>query len=189
MILVDHLYIFFRGMSIEIFCLLVGDLWGSSLMAQQAKNPPAMQQTQEIQVRSLGQEDFWRRVWQLTPAFLPRESHGQRILAGYSPKDCKELDNWAEWLSMHAGRRAMKHFLLSESMMPGSNMHYCSPLFQVGDGQGGPACCVPWGHKESDMTEWLNWTELKLLFLKEEMATHSSILAWRIQWTEDPSRL
>ena len=29
----------------------------------------------------------------------------------------------------------------------------------VGDGQGGLACCSPWGHKESDMTEWLNWTE------------------------------
>ena len=28
----------------------------------------------------------------------------------------------------------------------------------VGDGQGGLACCGPWGHKESDMTEWLNWT-------------------------------
>ena len=30
----------------------------------------------------------------------------------------------------------------------------------VGDGQGGLACCDSWGHKESDMTEWLNWTEL-----------------------------
>ena len=29
----------------------------------------------------------------------------------------------------------------------------------VGDGQGSLACCSPWGHKESDMTEWLNWTE------------------------------
>ena len=29
----------------------------------------------------------------------------------------------------------------------------------VGDGQGGLACCESWGHKESDMTEWLNWTE------------------------------
>ena len=29
----------------------------------------------------------------------------------------------------------------------------------VGDGQGGLACCSSWGHKESDMTEWLNWTE------------------------------
>ena len=30
----------------------------------------------------------------------------------------------------------------------------------VGDGQGGLACCSPWGYKESDMTEQLNWTEL-----------------------------
>ena len=30
----------------------------------------------------------------------------------------------------------------------------------VGDGQGGLACCDSWGCKESDMTEWLNWTEL-----------------------------
>ena len=29
----------------------------------------------------------------------------------------------------------------------------------VGDGQGGLACCNLWGHKESDMTKWLNWTE------------------------------
>ena len=25
-----------------------------------------------------------------------------------------------------------------------------------GDGQGSLACCSPWGHKESDTTEWLN---------------------------------
>ena len=31
----------------------------------------------------------------------------------------------------------------------------------VGDGQGGLECCGPWDHKESYMTEWLNWTELK----------------------------
>ena len=27
----------------------------------------------------------WRRAWQLTPVFLPGESHGQRSLMGYSP--------------------------------------------------------------------------------------------------------
>ena len=31
---------------------------------------------------------------------------------------------------------------------------------RVGDGQGGLACCGSWGHKESDTTERLNWTEL-----------------------------
>ena len=30
----------------------------------------------------------------------------------------------------------------------------------VGDGWGGLACCNSWGHKESDTTEQLNWTEL-----------------------------
>ena len=29
----------------------------------------------------------------------------------------------------------------------------------VGGGQGGPACSGSWGHKESDMTEQLNWSE------------------------------
>ena len=30
----------------------------------------------------------------------------------------------------------------------------------IGDRQGSLACCSPWGCKESDMTEQLNWTEL-----------------------------
>ena len=32
----------------------------------------------------------------------------------------------------------------------------------VGDGQGALACCDSWGNKESDTTERLNWTELKI---------------------------
>ena len=32
----------------------------------------------------------------------------------------------------------------------------------VCDGQGVLACYGSWGHKESDMTEWLNWTEMPL---------------------------
>ena len=34
----------------------------------------------------------WRRAWQPTPVFLPRESHGQRGLADYSPWGHTELD-------------------------------------------------------------------------------------------------
>ena len=30
----------------------------------------------------------------------------------------------------------------------------------VDDGQGGLVCCSPWGRKEPDMAEWLNWTVL-----------------------------
>ena len=47
------------------------------------KNPPAMQQS----------SDPWRRKWQLTPVFLPGESHGQRNLVGpLGPWGHKESD-------------------------------------------------------------------------------------------------
>ena len=38
-----------------------------------------------------------------------------------------------------------------------------------GDGQGGLVCCDSRGGKESDTTEWLNWTELKNTFLFSEL--------------------
>ena len=65
------------------------------------KNPPAMQEMQEIWVRSLGWEDPLEEDMATHSSILPGESHGQRSLAGYSP----------------------------------------------------------WGRKESDLTEWLNWTD------------------------------
>ena len=42
----------------------------------------------------------------------------------------------------------------------------------VGDGQGGLACCDSWAHKESNTTEWLNWTELN------ELPTNISNASW-----------
>ena len=47
--------------------------------------------TQETGVRSLGQEDTWRREWQSTPVFLPGKSHEQRSLADCSPWVCKRV--------------------------------------------------------------------------------------------------
>ena len=44
--------------------------------------------------------------------------------------------------------------------------HEFEQALGVGDGQGSLACCSPWDHKESDMTEWLNWTELNSPFTK-----------------------
>ena len=109
--------------------------------------------------------------------------------------------------------------------------------------KGGLSCCSPWGHKESDVTWWLNnskqefvcnardsssipgsgrlpgegidcplqysWASLVAQMVKnlpavqetwfqslgqkdpleEGMATYSSILAWRIPWTEEPGGL
>ena len=39
----------------------------------------------------------------------------------------------------------------------------------VGDGKGGLVCCDSWGHKESDTTERLNWTELMSIWKKIEI--------------------
>ena len=50
-----------------------------------------------------------------------------------------EMAGWHHWLDGH-----------ESEWTPG-----------VGDGQGGLASCDSWGHKESDTTEWLKWTELK----------------------------
>ena len=44
--------------------------------------------------------------------------------------------------------------------------------------------CSLWCHKESDMTE-----RLHLHTLEKEMATHSSFLAWKTPWMEEPGRL
>ena len=35
--------------------------------------------------------------------------------------------------------------------------HEFEQALGVGVGQGSLECCSPWGHKESDTTEWLNW--------------------------------
>ena len=39
------------------------------------------------------------------------------------------------------------------------NRHEFEQAPGVGDGQASLVCCSPWGHKELDMTEWLNWTD------------------------------
>ena len=39
------------------------------------------------------------------------------------------------------------------------NGHKFEQIPGVGDGQGDLVCCSPWGRRELDTTEWLNWTE------------------------------
>ena len=40
--------------------------------------------------------------------------------------------------------------------------HEFEQALGVGDGEGSLACCNPWGRKESDTTEQLNRTELRV---------------------------
>lgn len=66
--------------------------FGASQVALVGKNPPVMQETQEMWVWPVSQEDPWRKAWQPSPVFSPGESHGQRSRAGYHPWGQKELD-------------------------------------------------------------------------------------------------
>ena len=61
-------------------------------MAQWVKNSPAIQETQETQVQSLGWEDPLEEEMATHSVFLPGKSHGQRSLVGYDPKYHKESD-------------------------------------------------------------------------------------------------
>ena len=63
-------------------------IWASS--GSSVKNLPALQEPQKMQCNPWVRKTPWRRAWQLTPVFLPGESHGQRSLAGYSPKSHQE---------------------------------------------------------------------------------------------------
>jgi len=67
-----------------------------SQLALVVKNPLAnagdIRDTGSIPVSPEVGKILWRRAWQLTPVFLPGESHRQRNLEGYSPWCHKQLD-------------------------------------------------------------------------------------------------
>jgi len=89
---IPELYICF---SLAI-CFAHGFIPSVSLVAQQwrillhCRRPSTMP---ERQINPWVRKIPWRRKWQLTPVFLPRKSHGQRSLAGYSPWGCKRLSH------------------------------------------------------------------------------------------------
>ena len=76
-------------MVITIACYAELPRWGSFPMAQKVKSLPAMQEIQEL---SWFGKIPWRKKWQSSLVSLPGESHGQRILVGYSPWGHKESD-------------------------------------------------------------------------------------------------
>ena len=66
--------------------------WGFPCVAV-VKNPPANAgNSKDAGSISWFWKMPWRRKWQPIPIFMPEKSHGQRSLAGYSPKGHKELD-------------------------------------------------------------------------------------------------
>ena len=83
-----------------------------------------------------------------TPVLWPPD--GKNWLMGKDP------DAWKDWRQEEKG--------MTEDEMVGwhhrLNGHESEQALGVGGGHGSLACCSPWGGKESDITEWLNWTEM-----------------------------
>ena len=119
----------------------------------------------------------WRRLLRV-PCTARRSN--QSILKGISPgcsleglmlklklqyfaTSCEELTHWKRlwyWEGLGAGGEG------DDRGWDGGWHHRLDGresewTLRVGDGQGGLACCDSWGCKESDTTEWLNWTECK----------------------------
>ena len=72
-----------------------------------------------------------------------------------------DVKNWLIGKDPDAGKDWGREKGMTEYEMVGLHLqldgHECEQALRVGDGQGSLACCIPWGCKESDRTEWLNW--------------------------------
>ena len=75
-----------------------------------------------------------------------------------------DVKNWLNGKDPDAGKDWRQEKGMTEDEMVGWHQRLDVHEFEQapggGDGQGSQAHCSPWGRKESDMTERLNWTEL-----------------------------
>ena len=95
-----------------------------------------------------------------------------------------DVKNWLIWKDPDAGKdwRQEEKRMTENEMIGWHHWLYGTSLSKLQelmmDG-GSLACCRPWGRKESDMTEWLNWTELKKKHGKEsEGASFKASHGW-----------
>ena len=107
---------------------------------------------------------------------------------------CKELTHWKRpwcWEKMRERKEGHK-----DDEMVGwhhrLNGHEFEQTQGDSEGQGSLVCCIPWGRKELDMTEWLNWTELILftnsywdLFWEFHYLSQSRNVIWPMGYTVD----
>ena len=135
----------------------VGDSWES--LGLQGVQP----------VHSEGDQpwDFFERNDAKAETLVLWPPHAKSWLIG------KDSDAWRDWGQEEKG--------MTEDEMAGWH-HWLNGRESewtpgVGDGQGGLACCDSWGGKESDMTERLNWTELKS-YWKSFKVDNLSVRIW-----------
>ena len=102
------------------------------------------------------------------------------------PPDAK---NWLIERDPDAGkdRRQEEKVTIEDEMVGWHHQldgHEFEQGLEVDDGQGRLACCTPWGPKEWDTTERLNWTELNGLEVFPTFFNLSLNLAISSSWSE-----
>ena len=96
---------------------------------------------------SLPARDLHTLHWALHICLLiNRPPDGKSQLIGKAPDAGKDWEQEEKGMAEH--EMVGWHHLL--------NGHASEQASGDGEGQGSLACCSPWGHKELDMTEWLN---------------------------------
>ena len=118
-----------------------------------------------------------RRKWHPTPVLLPGKSHERRSLVGCSP--------WGRKSRTHEGFHF--HFSLSCIGEGNDNPLQCSCLENPRDGRAWWAAVYGVAESQTRLSDFTFTFHLHAL--EKEMATHSSVLAWRIPGTGEPGRL
>ena len=90
------------------------------------KHPPAMR---ESWFDPWVEKIPWRRARQPIPIFLPRESHVQRSLVGYSPRGRRELDTTERLSTAQVDRSIVILLVMVQSRDP---LTYFSTVLQEG---------------------------------------------------------
>ena len=138
----------------------------------------------------------------LSSSAAPRQTWGWSWSSNNLATWCKESTHWKRPWCWKYWRQEEKG--ITEDEMFGwhhwLDRHEFEQALGVGDGQGSLVCCSPWGHKESDMTEWLNnnnkmWIEFisgdgitsHFLFMLSLMLQNFSDNYFWNQWGKHPS--
>ena len=160
------------------FILLLIDIWviyslnWASLVAQLVKNPPATQES-SVQFLGLGRSTGEGIAYQLQYSLASLVVQlGKNSLAKW--ETCVPFLDWEDTLEMWMATRSsiltwrIPWTIQSMNLQRiGHDLMAKPPPHDVfGDMYTyiSLACCDSWGHKESDTTERLNWTELILIF-------------------------
>ena len=161
----------------------------------------------------------WRRPWQPTPVFLPGESHVLKSLVGYSSWGRRVEHDWAaKHACMQKNRAVCPHPWQSQKSSLWGSLSLAGWTLSFLSDPSLPLqmhCCVTMGPRVGPVllsfmstlySAWASliaqsvknltavqeiriWSLVREDSLEKKMANHSSVLAWKIPWTEDPGGL